>query len=55
MVFEGAFEKIFSIIKEEGGSDGGVVVQVIILSVVTLLGLFVILSVEVYVYFAVSM
>lgn len=29
MVFEGAFEKIFSIIKEEGGSDGGVVVQVI--------------------------
>jgi len=30
VVFEGAFEKIFSIIKEEGGSDGGVVVQVII-------------------------
>lgn len=29
MVFEGAFDKIFSIIKEEGGSDGGVVVQVI--------------------------
>ena len=29
VVFEGAFEKIFSIIKEEGGSDGGVVVQVI--------------------------
>lgn len=29
MVFEGAFEKIFSIIKEEGGSEGGVVVQVI--------------------------
>lgn len=29
MVFEGAFEKIFSIIQEEGGSDGGVVVQVI--------------------------
>lgn len=28
MVFEGAFDKIFSIIKEEGGSDGGVVVQV---------------------------
>lgn len=28
MVFEGAFEKIFSIIKEEGGSEGGVVVQV---------------------------
>jgi len=28
VVFEGAFEKIFSIIKEEGGSDGGVVVQV---------------------------
>ncbi|XP_021813073.1 golgin candidate 6 isoform X1 [Prunus avium] len=27
VVFEGAFEKIFSIIKEEGGSDGGVVVQ----------------------------
>ncbi|XP_052209054.1 golgin candidate 6 isoform X3 [Diospyros lotus] len=27
IVFEGAFEKIFSIIKEEGGSDGGVVVQ----------------------------
>ncbi|KAK4486471.1 hypothetical protein RD792_009151 [Penstemon davidsonii] len=27
LVFEGAFEKIFSIIKEEGGSDGGVVVQ----------------------------
>lgn len=49
MVFEGAFEKIFSIIKEEGGSDGGVVVQVIILSVGTLLSLFVILSVEVYV------
>lgn len=31
VVFEGAFEKIFSIIKEEGGSDGGVVVQVIYL------------------------
>lgn len=29
MVFEGAFEKIFSIIKEEGGAEGGVVVQVI--------------------------
>ena len=29
VVFEGAFEKLFSIIKEEGGSDGGVVVQVI--------------------------
>lgn len=28
-MFEGAFEKIFSIIKEEGGSEGGVVVQVI--------------------------
>lgn len=28
VVFEGAFEKIFSIINEEGGSDGGVVVQV---------------------------
>jgi hypothetical protein len=28
VAFEGAFEKIFSIIKEEGGSDGGVVVQV---------------------------
>ncbi|KAM0949924.1 hypothetical protein DsansV1_C05g0057981 [Dioscorea sansibarensis] len=27
VVFEGAFEKIFSIIQEEGGSDGGVVVQ----------------------------
>ncbi|KAM6549729.1 hypothetical protein CsatB_021405 [Cannabis sativa] len=27
VVFEGAFEKLFSIIKEEGGSDGGVVVQ----------------------------
>ncbi|GAB2279001.1 Golgin candidate 6 [Dionaea muscipula] len=27
VVFEGAFEKIFSIIKEEGGSDAGVVVQ----------------------------
>ncbi|XP_044503865.1 golgin candidate 6-like isoform X1 [Mangifera indica] len=27
VVFEGAFEKIFCIIKEEGGSDGGVVVQ----------------------------
>ncbi|KAL4591614.1 hypothetical protein LXL04_004583 [Taraxacum kok-saghyz] len=25
LVFEGAFEKIFSIIKEEGGSEGGVV------------------------------
>lgn len=30
MVFEGAFEKIFSIIKEEGGSEGGVVVQVLL-------------------------
>lgn len=30
VVFEGAFEKIFSIIKEEGGSEGGVVVQVLI-------------------------
>lgn len=29
MVFEGALEKIFSIVKEEGGSEGGVVVQVI--------------------------
>lgn len=29
LVFEGAFEKIFSIIKEEGGPEGGVVVQVI--------------------------
>lgn len=29
VVFEGAFEKVFSIIKEEGGSDGGVVVQVV--------------------------
>ncbi|KAK5820459.1 hypothetical protein PVK06_025506 [Gossypium arboreum] len=27
VVFEGAFEKIFSIIKEEGGSEGGVVVH----------------------------
>ncbi|GER54491.1 golgin candidate 6 [Striga asiatica] len=27
LVFEGAFEKIFGIIKEEGGSEGGVVVQ----------------------------
>ncbi|XP_010555945.1 PREDICTED: golgin candidate 6-like isoform X2 [Tarenaya hassleriana] len=27
VVFEGAFEKIFSIVREEGGSDGGVVVQ----------------------------
>ncbi|XP_010253407.1 PREDICTED: golgin candidate 6 [Nelumbo nucifera] len=27
VVFEGAFDKIFSIIKEEGGSEGGVVVQ----------------------------
>ncbi|URD83808.1 Uso1 / p115 like vesicle tethering protein, head region [Musa troglodytarum] len=27
VVFEGAFEKIFSIIREEGGSEGGVVVQ----------------------------
>ncbi|KAH6769014.1 golgin putative 6 [Perilla frutescens var. frutescens] len=27
LVFEGAFEKIFSIINEEGGSEGGVVVQ----------------------------
>ncbi|XP_019439685.1 PREDICTED: golgin candidate 6-like isoform X1 [Lupinus angustifolius] len=27
VVFEGAFEKIFSVIKEEGNSDGGVVVQ----------------------------
>ncbi|XP_015085185.1 golgin candidate 6 [Solanum pennellii] len=27
VVFESAFEKIFSIIKEEGGSEGGVVVQ----------------------------
>ncbi|KAJ3671660.1 hypothetical protein LUZ60_007739 [Juncus effusus] len=27
VVFEGAFEKIFSIIREEGASDGGVVVQ----------------------------
>ncbi|KAL3331396.1 hypothetical protein AABB24_034954 [Solanum stoloniferum] len=30
VVFEGAFEKIFSIIKEEGGSEGGVVVQVLL-------------------------
>ncbi|KAF6139134.1 hypothetical protein GIB67_009977 [Kingdonia uniflora] len=28
VVFEGAFEKIFSIIKEEGGSEGGGVVQI---------------------------
>ncbi|KAI9095384.1 hypothetical protein K1719_026418 [Acacia pycnantha] len=27
IVFEGTFEKIFSIIKEKGDSDGGVVVQ----------------------------
>ncbi|CAI9772678.1 unnamed protein product [Fraxinus pennsylvanica] len=27
VVFEGVFEKIFSIIREEGGSEGGVVVQ----------------------------
>ncbi|CAO2827276.1 unnamed protein product [Amaranthus hypochondriacus] len=27
VVFEGAFEKIFTVMKEEGGSDGGVVVQ----------------------------
>ncbi|KMT10908.1 hypothetical protein BVRB_5g113210 [Beta vulgaris subsp. vulgaris] len=27
VVFEGAYEKIFTIMKEEGGSDGGVVVQ----------------------------
>ncbi|XP_071721112.1 golgin candidate 6-like isoform X2 [Rutidosis leptorrhynchoides] len=27
LVFEGAFEKFFSIIKEEGGSECGVVVQ----------------------------
>lgn len=31
-MFEGAFEKIFSIIKEEGDSEGGVVVQVNIVS-----------------------
>jgi hypothetical protein len=30
VVFEGVFEKIFSIIREEGYSDGGVVVQVIV-------------------------
>ncbi|CAO2819814.1 unnamed protein product [Amaranthus hypochondriacus] len=27
VVFEGGFEKIFTVMKEEGGSDGGVVVQ----------------------------
>jgi hypothetical protein len=30
VVFEGVFEKIFSIIREEGYSVGGVVVQVIV-------------------------
>ncbi|KAK6137413.1 hypothetical protein DH2020_028836 [Rehmannia glutinosa] len=34
LVFEGAFEKIFSIIKEEGGSEGGVVVQVTVFMLV---------------------
>lgn len=28
VVFEGGFEKIFAIVKEEGGAEGGVVVQV---------------------------
>lgn len=28
-VFEGVFEKLFNIIVEEGGSDGGIVVQVV--------------------------
>ncbi|XP_024530596.1 golgin candidate 6 [Selaginella moellendorffii] len=27
VVFEGAFERVFHIVKEEGGSDGGIVVQ----------------------------
>ncbi|KAG6388288.1 hypothetical protein SASPL_153490 [Salvia splendens] len=30
VVFEGALEKIFGIIKEEGGSEGGVIVQVLL-------------------------
>lgn len=29
MVFEGAFEKIFIIIQDEGGAEGGVVVEVV--------------------------
>ncbi|KAF2292278.1 hypothetical protein GH714_018396 [Hevea brasiliensis] len=38
VVFEGAFEKIFSIIKEEGGSEGGVVVQKKVLDYLLMLG-----------------
>ena len=28
VVFEGAFDRLFSVIKEEGAADGGIVVQV---------------------------
>jgi hypothetical protein len=28
VVFEGAFDRLFNIIKEEGGSEGGIIVQV---------------------------
>ncbi|KAK6137369.1 hypothetical protein DH2020_028882 [Rehmannia glutinosa] len=40
LVFEGAFEKIFSIIKEEGGSEGGVVVQVTVFILVLVKSVF---------------
>ncbi|PWA96106.1 golgin candidate 6 [Artemisia annua] len=39
LVFEGALEKIFSIIKEEGGSEGGVVVQGTLMYTCNLTGL----------------
>ncbi|CAL5356164.1 unnamed protein product [Camellia sinensis] len=37
LVFEGAFEKIFSIINEEGCSEGGVVVQVLLREIIEVL------------------
>ncbi|CAL5429911.1 unnamed protein product [Camellia sinensis] len=37
LVFEGAFEKIFSIINEEGCSEGGVVVQVLLREIIVFL------------------
>lgn len=38
MVFEGAFDRLFNIMKEEGGSEGGIIVQVHILLSFELVG-----------------
>lgn len=35
LVFEGAFDRIFNIIREEGGSEGGIIVQVCLVQILS--------------------